>query len=77
MAPIVHGLEEEWGQRVDFLYLDIADSANAAAMARYGFRATPHFFLIAPDGAVDRTWQGPVHRDTLGQVLQRAAGAIR
>jgi hypothetical protein len=71
MAPIVHGLEREWGQRVDFLYLDVADPGNAASKARFGFRATPHFFLLAPDGSVQQTWQGRVDRDTLVAALQR------
>ncbi|NOT07324.1 MAG: hypothetical protein HOP28_03875 [Gemmatimonadales bacterium] len=70
MAPIVHGLEQEWGQRVDFIYLDVADSANTAAKHRFGFRATPHFFLLGPDGSVQRTWQGRVERDTLAVALR-------
>jgi hypothetical protein len=77
MAPIVHGLEQEWGQQVDFLYLDIADSVNADAMARFGFRATPHFFLVARDGSVARTWQGLVERDTLAAALGGLVRAAR
>lgn len=77
MAPIVHGLEQEWGQQVDFLYLDVADSANAATKARFGFTATPHFFLLAPDGTVLRSWQGRVEPDTLTAALRRIAAVIR
>jgi hypothetical protein len=75
MAPIVHGLEREWGQQVDFLYLDIADTGNTAIKARFGFRATPHFFLLAPDGSVQRSWQGLVDSDTLTAALQRITAA--
>ncbi len=71
MAPIVHGLEREWSDKVSFIYLDIADSANAEAKARFGFRETPHFFLLARDGSVQRTWQGRVEADTLADALRR------
>ena len=73
MAPIVHGLEQEWGSRVDFIYLDIADPANADAKERFGFRATPHFFLVDARGTVRRTWQGAVERDTLVAALREVA----
>lgn len=75
MAPIVHGLEQEWAGQVDFIYLDVADTANAGAMARFGFRATPHFFLLDPDGTVRRSWQGAVERDTLVAALELSVGA--
>jgi thioredoxin-like negative regulator of GroEL len=69
MAPIVHGLEQQYSSRVDFLYLDIQDSATVAAKARLGFRATPHFFLLAPDGAVLGEWQGVQERSVLEGAL--------
>jgi hypothetical protein len=28
MAPVVHGLEKEYAGRVDFVYLNIADTHN-------------------------------------------------
>ena len=58
MAPIVHGLERQYGRRIDFLYLNVQDSSTAAAKARLGFQATPHFFLLTPDGQIVREWQG-------------------
>jgi hypothetical protein len=57
MAPMVHGLEQ-YSDRVDFLYLNIQDSATVGAKGRLGFRATPHFFLLAPHGAALGEWQG-------------------
>ena len=75
MLPIVHGLQRKYEGVVDFVYLDIADSANGAAKLRYGFRATPHFFLIHPTGEVIREWQGLVHRSELDNALGEVASA--
>ncbi len=72
MAPIVHGLEEQYRGRIDFLYLDIADERNAQAKLRLGFRATPHFFLLTADGRPLESWQGIVETSMLDAGLRRA-----
>lgn len=74
MAPIVHGLEQQYAGRVDFLYLDVQDGRTATAKARLGFEATPHFFLLDADGRVLRTWQGVTPADTLESSLRRVIG---
>jgi thioredoxin-like negative regulator of GroEL len=70
MVPIVHGLEKRYSERVDFLYLDVEDSATTAAKSRLGFRATPHFFLLAADGTVLGEWQGVQARSVLEEALR-------
>lgn len=75
MAPIVHGLERRWSERIDFVYLDVADSATTPAKARLGFRATPHFFLLRRDGTVAREFQGVVPEDSLAAALAALAGS--
>ena len=75
MAPIVHGLENRWSDRIDFVYLDVADSATAAAKTRLGFRATPHFFLLRRDGSVARVFQGVVPENSLNAALEELARA--
>lgn len=74
MAPIVHGFEQQYGGRVDFLYLDVQDGRTATAKARLGFEATPHFFLLDADGRVLREWQGVIPADTLELGLRRVIG---
>ncbi len=73
MAPIVHGLEREYGAHIDFLYLNIEEEATAAAQARLGFRATPHFFLLTPDGSVRAEWQGVHDRAVLDRALREVS----
>jgi thiol-disulfide isomerase/thioredoxin len=74
VRPIVHGLEAEYWDRVDFVYLDIDDPANREAMNEYGFTAQPYFVLIEADGTVVQTWFGYTEADTfrtgLDSVLQ-------
>ena len=60
MAPIVHGLEVEYFERIDFVYLDVDDPANADFLKQLGYRYQPHFFLIDGQGTVIQQWLGPV-----------------
>jgi len=60
MAPIVHGLEVEYFNRINFVYLDVDDSANAVFLKQLGYRYQPHFMLIDGQGSVIQQWLGPV-----------------
>jgi len=60
MAPIVHGLEAEYSERINFVYLDIDDTTNSDLLSFLGYRYQPHFFLIDGDGKVLIQWFGPV-----------------
>lgn len=71
MAPVVHGLEQQYQGRVDFLYLNIADSVNAEAKRALGFTATPHFFFLRADGSPTDTLQGVVPADSVRASLDR------
>ena len=75
MAPVVHGLEQQYAGRVDFVYLDVKDARNAEAKARLGFRSTPHFFVVSADGRVLHAWQGVVSRETIEARLRPALAA--
>lgn len=69
MAPVVHGLETNYTGRVDFLYLNIAISRNDSAKRAFGFRSTPHFFLVEARGLVQQSMQGVVPGDSLRKGL--------
>jgi thioredoxin-like negative regulator of GroEL len=79
MAPVVHGLEQQYEARVDFLYLDVSDPRNKTATNRLGFTSTPHFFFLRSDGSVVESIQGVVPRDSLAEALERlvAVGSTR
>lgn len=58
MEPIVHGLEDEYGQEIEFVYIDIDDPESQVAKIEYGFRYQPHFILVDGDGGVIEQWFG-------------------
>ncbi len=60
MAPIVHGLEAEYSDRMDFAYLDIDNPANDEFERQLGFRVQPQFFLLDAQGNVIQQWLGRV-----------------
>jgi len=68
VAPTVHGLENLYGDQVGFVYLDRDDPATLPIQEQLGYTYQPHFFLIAPDGAVLAQWRGYIN----GQELQTA-----
>jgi hypothetical protein len=58
MAPIVHGLEDLYQDRINFVYLDIDDPATEEFKRHFGYRYQPEYYLLGPDGEVLYTWFG-------------------
>lgn len=70
MAPVVHGLEQQYSGRIDFLYLNVAEARNDSAKRALGFTSTPHFFLLRADGSTMHEMQGVVPADSLRLSLE-------
>jgi thiol-disulfide isomerase/thioredoxin len=68
MAPTVHGLENLYGDQINFIYLDRDDPATLSLQDQLGYIYQPHFFLLDEGGAVVGQWRGYVD----GAVLQQA-----
>ena len=64
MEPIVHGLENEYGEQLDFVYYDIDAEESEDAMREYNFRVQPHFLLLDANGEIVQEWFGSVPVDT-------------
>jgi hypothetical protein len=64
MKPIVHGLEEQFGERIDFVIFDIDNPATDKAKKQYGYRVQPHFFLVDGSGQIVENWLGRVKEET-------------
>ena len=60
MAPLVHGLEEQYGSQIRFIYLDIDDPENMPFKEELRYRYQPHFFLIDGEGNIIDQWVGYV-----------------
>lgn len=60
MKPIVHSLEAEYWERIDFLYYDREHSPNEDLVDRFQVRGQPVFFLLSPEGEIIEQWFGTV-----------------
>ncbi|MCG3206863.1 MAG: hypothetical protein FOGNACKC_00462 [Anaerolineae bacterium] len=60
MAPVVHGLEELYGEQINFAYLDVDDPATLEFRQTLGRRAQPEFYLLDAEGNVLQQWFGSV-----------------
>jgi hypothetical protein len=76
MAPVVHGLEEQYKGRIDFLYLNVALPSSDSAKRAFGFRATPHFFFLSPSGTAMDSTRGVVAADSLRIRLDRLLATL-
>lgn len=72
MAPIVHGLEDKYSDRMIFTYLDIDDPANERFKQALDYRYQPHLFLLDAQGNVLRQWVGFVSGEELEAALLEA-----
>ena len=72
MAPIVHGLETEYDNRMNFVYLDIDDPANDHFKDQLSFRYEPQFFLLNEKGTIIKQWSGVVKEDVLRNAIEGA-----
>jgi thioredoxin-like negative regulator of GroEL len=69
----VHGLEQQYGDKVNFVYLDIDDSRNDSFKRQLGYRVQPHIFLLDGNGQVIEQWLGQVSKDDLETALKAVA----
>jgi thiol-disulfide isomerase/thioredoxin len=57
MAPIVHGLEEKFGDQIHFAYLDMDDPQNEKIRRELGVGWPPVFYMLDEDGnVIDRRY---------------------
>jgi hypothetical protein len=70
----VHGLENTWGDQINFVYLDIDDPRTEPFKRQLGYRVQPHMFLLDGDGQVLEQWLGFVDAATLEMAFQNATG---
>lgn len=72
MAPIVHGLEAEYSDRMNFIYLDIDDNRNEDYKRQFGYRLQPHFFLLDAEGNILQQWLGLVQESEFRKVFDES-----
>ena len=72
MAPIVHGLEADYGDRMQFSYLDIDDPRNDQFKQTLKYRVQPHIFLLDAEGNIVKQWLGRVSAEELAAEFDKA-----
>jgi len=73
MAPVVHGLEARYSDRIAFIYLDIDDPRTAPFKSRLGYLVQPHIFMLDGPGEILQQWLGMVSEADLEAALLAAA----
>jgi thioredoxin-related protein len=66
---VVHGLEVEYFDKIDFVYLDIDDSRTDEFKRLLGYRLQPHIFLLDGEGNIIQQWLGIVPASDLRSVF--------
>lgn len=72
IAPTVHGLEQIYGDRVNFVYLDRDDPATAEFQAQLGYVYQPHIFILDGDGNVLFESLSYVEGEVLQEAIEQA-----
>jgi hypothetical protein len=73
MAPVVHGLEARYSDKIDFVYLDIDDPRTEPFKSQLGYLYQPHIFILDGQGEILTEWVGMVAEADLEAALQAAA----
>lgn len=72
MESIVFGLEAQYFNRVNFIYLDSNDPANNGLEQILGYRQDPQFLILSGDGKILAQWTGQVDQAELTQAIDAA-----
>jgi thioredoxin-like negative regulator of GroEL len=72
LAPIVHGLEAEYRDRIKFSYLDIDDPATDVFKQALGYRVQPQLFLLDGNGEILQQWLGYTSESQLRGAFEQA-----
>jgi hypothetical protein len=72
MAPIVHGLKNEYGDQMVFTFLDIDDPDTKAWMDELAYVGRPFYVLLDAEGNVLYQWSGFVQEADLREKFEEA-----
>jgi hypothetical protein len=66
----VHGLQEQFGDRVDFLHVDIENPGAREAVSPYGITGRTQYLLMDGAGTVLHLWFGPLNMTELEMAFE-------
>ena len=68
--PVVNGLADEYGERLQVVQLNFNDPANEGVVTALAIRGHPTIVLLDRDGDVDRTWFGAATAEDLRPLVE-------
>jgi hypothetical protein len=71
MLPIVHGLEDRYLGKIDFVYLDLDDPNTQPHKEALRYRNRPHFVLLDAQGNIVESWIGSVSEKTFVDAFEK------
>lgn len=75
MAPVVNGLMKKYTDRAAFVRVNIHDPQSFDLQIQLGFNATPEFYLIDPQGRVERMWDDSIDLAELEKTIRAISPA--
>jgi hypothetical protein len=70
--PIVHGLQAEFGDRVDFIHADVDDQATRGALDRYAITGRTQYVLVDAEGNIIQKWFGRLSPQAVADFIEDA-----
>jgi hypothetical protein len=70
--PIVNGLEKEFGDRIEFVHVNILLAESRPLMEKYAFSASPEFYLVDAQDHVIGSWDDTVTSSSLRLAFETA-----
>ncbi len=78
MMPAVRGLEELYGEWVNFATVDVGDDSSRSLYSEiinaleYNWRVRPGIYVLDPEGNILGAWAGPVDGVLIQEVIVAA-----
>ena len=69
MRPVVNGLEADYGDKINFIHLDIDDPATEAWKTAFNYRYQPQAILLGSDGKPITQWLGVHEPNELREIF--------
>ncbi len=71
----MNGLEEIYGDRIQFVHANVMNADSRPLMAQYGFNSAPEFYLVDPQGKIIGFWNDELAADELQRAFDAALAA--
>lgn len=70
----MYGLQETFGDRIDFINLNVDLAVTQPARERFGLNDRSQYILVDPQGNIIERWIGSLSQETVEQALRAYLG---